>query len=132
MKQNQGPSLIETLNKKDFDRAFYYMFILNTTPCPIEEKIAPGWTEFYNERKENMTCVSCKAGMPYDQAFAANCSHFYCTVCASFLSSGKDGKPDSWFLFDSHKRNPVTKVQEPVPEMSHISPQTYKILHKNA
>ena len=48
--------------------------------------------------------------------------------------SGKDGKPDSWFLFDSykHKRNPVTKVQEPVPEMSHISPQTYKILHKNA
>ena len=49
-------------------------------------------------------------------------------------SSGKDGKPDSWFLFDSHKgkQNPVTKVQEPVPEMSHISPQTYKILHKNA
>ena len=48
--------------------------------------------------------------------------------------SGKDGKPDSWFLFDSYKRkrNPVTKVQEPVPEMSHISPQTYKILHKNA
>ena len=48
--------------------------------------------------------------------------------------SGKDGKPDSWFLFDSykHKRNLVTKVQEPVPEMSHISPQTYKILHKNA
>ena len=49
-------------------------------------------------------------------------------------SSGKDGKPDSWFLFDSYKRkrNPVTKVQEPVPEMSHISPQMYKILHKNA
>ena len=49
-------------------------------------------------------------------------------------SSGKEGKPDSWFLFDSYKRkqNPVTKVQEPVPEMSHISPQTYKILHKNA
>ena len=48
--------------------------------------------------------------------------------------SGKDGKPDSWFLFDSYKRkrNPVTKVQEPVPEMSHISPQTYKILHKSA
>ena len=48
--------------------------------------------------------------------------------------SGKDGKPDSWFLFDSYKRkrNPVTKVQEPVPEMSHISPQTYKILHKIA
>ena len=52
----------------------------------------------------------------------------------SGLISGKDGKPDSWFLFDSYKRkrNPVTKVQEPVPEMSHISPQTYKILHKNA
>ena len=48
--------------------------------------------------------------------------------------SGKDGKPDSWFLFDSYKRkrNPVTKVQESVPEMSHILPQTYKILHKNA
>ena len=32
--------------------------------------------------------------------------------------SGKDGKPDSWFLFDLYKRkrNPVTKVQEPVPE----------------
>ena len=92
MKQNQGPTLIETLNKKDFDRAFYYMFILNTTPYPIEEKIAPGWTEFYNERKENMRCVSCKAGMPYDQAFAANCSHFYCTVCASFLrESNREG-----------------------------------------
>ena len=47
---------------------------------------------------------------------------------------GKDGKPDSWFLFDSYKRkqNLVTKVQEPVPEMSLISHQTYKILHKNA
>ena len=53
---------------------------------------------------------------------------------ASLPISGKDSKPDSWFLFDSYKRkrNPVTKVQEPVPEMSHISPQTYKILHKNA
>ena len=32
--------------------------------------------------------------------------------------SGKDSKPDSWFLFDLYKRkrNPVTKVQEPVPE----------------
>ena len=37
--------------------------------------------------------------------------------------SGKDGKPDSWFLFDLYKRkgNPVTKVQELIPEMSHIS-----------
>ena len=34
------------------------------------------------------------------------------------IDSGKDGKPDSWFLFDLYKRkrNPVTKVQEPVPE----------------
>ena len=45
--------------------------------------------------------------------------------------SGKDSKPDSWFLFDSykHKQNPVTEVQELVPKMSHISHQTYKILH---
>ena len=45
-----------------------------------------------------------------------------------------DGKPDSLFPFNSYKRkrNPVTKVQELVPEMSHISPQTYKILPKNA
>ena len=36
----------------------------------------------------------------------------------SYCDSGKDGKPDSWFLFDLYKRkqNPVTKVQEPVPE----------------
>ena len=48
--------------------------------------------------------------------------------------SGKDGKPDSWFLFDLYKRkrNPVTKVQESVPEMSHISHLAYKILHRNA
>ena len=34
--------------------------------------------------------------------------------------SGKDSKLDSWFLFDlyKHKQNPVTKVQELVPEMS--------------
>ena len=51
MKQNQGPTLIETLNNKDFD-AFYYMFILNTTPCPIEEKIAPGWTEHFNQKEK--------------------------------------------------------------------------------
>ena len=53
-------------------------------------------------------------------------------VIAWKITSGKDGKPDSLFLFDSYKRkqNPVTKVQEPVPEMSHISPQTYKILPK--
>ena len=32
-----------------------------------------------------------------------------------YLHSGKDGKPDSWFLFDSYKRkqSPVTKIQEP-------------------
>ena len=37
--------------------------------------------------------------------------------------SGKDCKPDSWLLFNlcKRKRNPVTKVQELVPEMSHIS-----------
>ena len=48
--------------------------------------------------------------------------------------SGKDGKPDSWFLFDSYKRkqNPVIEVQELIPEMSHISHQTYKILHRVA
>ena len=46
-------------------------------------------------------------------------------------TSGKDGTPDSLFLFHSYKRKryPVTKVQKPVPEMSLISPQTYKILH---
>ena len=51
----------------------------------------------------------------------------------TLIGSGKDGKPDSWFLFDIYKRkqNPVTKVQELVPEMSHISHQAYKILHRN-
>ena len=49
-------------------------------------------------------------------------------------TSGKDGKLDSWFLFNSYKRkqNLVTGVQELVPKMSHISHQTYKILHRNA
>ena len=39
--------------------------------------------------------------------------------------SDKDGKPDSWSLFDLYKlkRNPVTKFQEPVPEILHISHQ---------
>ena len=48
-------------------------------------------------------------------------------------TSGKNGKPDNWFLSDlyQHKQNLVAKVQEPVPEMSHISHQTYKILHRN-
>ena len=49
-------------------------------------------------------------------------------------TSGNDGKPDSWFLFDSYKRkqNRVTEVQQLVPEMSHISHQMYKILHTYA
>ena len=50
------------------------------------------------------------------------------------IASGKDSKPDSWFLFDSYKRkrNPVTEVQELVPEMKHVSHQMHKILHRNA
>ena len=43
----------------------------------------------------------------------------------SLLYSDKDGKPDSWFVFDlqKRKRNPAKKFQEPVPEMLHISHQ---------
>ena len=42
-----------------------------------------------------------------------------------FSVSDKDGKPDSCFLFNLYKRkqNPVTEVQEPVPEMLYISHQ---------
>ena len=47
---------------------------------------------------------------------------------------GKDGKPDIWFLFDlyTRKRNPETEMQEPVPEMSHVSQKTNQILQGNA
>ena len=70
-----------------------------------------------------------------DQMYKVCVTGLFALSSRSYIcDSGKDGKPDSWFLFDSYKRkrNPVTKVQEPVPEMSHISPQTYIILHKNA
>ena len=47
-------------------------------------------------------------------------------------TGGKDGKPDSWFLFDSNKRkqNPVTEVQEPIPKISHILQQGIKYCTK--
>ena len=43
-------------------------------------------------------------------------------LCVIVSHSGKDGKPDYWFLFDSYKcqQNPVTDIQELVSKQLHF------------
>ena len=57
-----------------------------------------------------------------DKVIFAKCRQYTLQIPCG---SDKDGKPDSWFLFDLYKRkrNPVTKIQVPVPEMLYISHQ---------
>ena len=39
LRKSQGPTLSDALTNKDFESAIYFMFILNTTPSPVEERI---------------------------------------------------------------------------------------------
>ena len=77
-------NLIRYLEEKHYTHAFKLCFLLNVEPDDQQELIAPGWKAKYRSMAESLSCVLCSAYISLENCFVSKCSHFYCTVCASY------------------------------------------------
>ena len=93
MYSNFAQSIVEALTSKNFIKAFYYSFLMDTTPTAVEKMLAPSWPQCYEERKNNLTCTTCAMPISFAQAFGTRCGHFYCTICAAYSTSKPRGSP---------------------------------------
>ena len=85
---NFNQSMVEALTSRNFTKAFYYSFIMNTTrSSDVEKVLAPTWSQYYEDRRRNLTCTTCNLPINFAQAFGTKCGHFYCTICAAYSTS---------------------------------------------
>ena len=64
VRQNYPQSLLECLNERNFKKAFYYTFLLNSVPTKLEESLAPGWG--ITIRAEGIICLAQYVAYPSD------------------------------------------------------------------
>ena len=90
---NFNQSMIDALTSRNFIKAFYYSFLMSTSPSDVEKVLAPTWSQYYEDRKKNLTCTTCALPISFGQVFATKCGHFYCTICAAYSTSKPRGSP---------------------------------------
>ena len=90
IRHNYGQTLLECLSERNFLRAFYYCFLMNASPSKLEDTLAPGWLEYYETRRSNLTCTICTLPIKFEMSLAARCGHFYCTICAAYTTEKKE------------------------------------------
>ena len=90
---NHNQSMIEALTSRNFIKAFYYSFLMSTKPSDGEKMLAPTWPQFYEDRKNNLSCTTCTLPISFAQAFATKCGHFYCTICSAYSVSKPRNSP---------------------------------------
>ena len=84
IRQNYPQSLLECLDVKNILKAFYYTFLMISVPSKLEKSLAPGWADYYETRRNNLSCTICSLPIKFEMAFVARCGHFFCTICSSY------------------------------------------------
>ena len=92
---NFNQSMIDALTSRNFIKASYYSFLMSTSHSDVEKVLAPTWPQYYEDRKNNLTCTACALPISFAQAFATKCGHFYCTICSAYSTF----KPKKTFTF---------------------------------
>ena len=84
IRQNYPQNYPQCLNEKNFLKAFYYTFLMNSVPSKLEKSLAPGWGEYYETRRNNLACTICGLPTQFEMAFVVRYGNFFCTICASY------------------------------------------------
>ena len=52
IRANFNQSIIDALTSRNFIKAFYYSFLMSTSPSDVEKVLAPTWPQYYEDRKK--------------------------------------------------------------------------------
>ena len=81
---NYGQSLLESLNQSEKILESILLFpLMNSVPSKLEKSLATGWAEYYETRRNNLTCTICALPTKFEIIFVARCGHF-CTLGAAY------------------------------------------------
>ena len=50
---------------------------MNSVPSKLEKSLAPGWADYYETRRNNLSCTICSLPIKFEMAFVARCGHFF-------------------------------------------------------
>ena len=76
VRHNYGQTLLKCLSQRNFLKVFYYCFHMNISPSKLEKTLAPGWVDYYETRRSNLTCTICTLPIKFEMSFDVRCSHF--------------------------------------------------------
>ena len=110
VRQNYPQSLLECLNERNFKKAFYYTFLLNSVPTKLEESLAPGWGDYYQSRRNNLSCTICGLPIRFEMVFVARCAHFFCTICSSYTVERRTVTPLKCKECDEDLEDDITDI----------------------